>query len=65
MWSNEGQAKLAIAGSNLTGVDTVARGLAEAHGGRLWVENVEGGGALVCVTLPRVPDGQGDGTTAR
>ena len=24
MWSNEGQAKLAIAGSNLTGVDNVA-----------------------------------------
>lgn len=44
---------------------SVARGLAEAHGGRLWVENVEGGGALVRVTLPRVPDGQGDGTTAR
>jgi len=30
----------------------IARGLVEAHGGRIWVENREGGGARVCFTLP-------------
>ena len=31
---------------------TIARGLVEAHGGRIWAENREGGGARVCFTLP-------------
>jgi signal transduction histidine kinase len=30
----------------------IARGLVEAHGGRMWAENREGGGARVCFTLP-------------
>lgn len=30
----------------------IARGLVEAHGGRIWAENREGGGARICFTLP-------------
>ncbi len=30
----------------------IARGLVEAHGGRIWAENRPGGGARVCFTLP-------------
>jgi signal transduction histidine kinase len=30
----------------------IASGLVEAHGGRIWAENREGGGARVCFTLP-------------
>jgi len=30
----------------------IARGLVEAHGGRIWAENREGGGACVWFTLP-------------
>ena len=30
----------------------IARSLVEAHGGRIWAENREGGGARVCFTLP-------------
>jgi signal transduction histidine kinase len=30
----------------------IARGLVEAHGGRMWAENREEGGARVCFTLP-------------
>ena len=30
---------------------TIARGLIEAHGGRIWAEDREGGGARVCFTL--------------
>jgi signal transduction histidine kinase len=30
----------------------IARGLVEAHGGRIWAENRETGGARVCFTLP-------------
>ena len=30
----------------------IARGLVEAHGGRIWAEEREGGGARVCFTLP-------------
>jgi signal transduction histidine kinase len=32
----------------------IARGLVEAHGGRIWAEDREGGGARVCFTLPAV-----------
>ena len=31
----------------------IARGLVEAHGGRIWAENRPGGGARVSFTLPR------------
>ena len=31
---------------------TIARGLVEAHGGRIWAENAPGGGALFHFTLP-------------
>jgi len=31
----------------------VCRGLVEAHGGRIWAELREGGGLIVCVTLPQ------------
>jgi signal transduction histidine kinase len=30
----------------------IARGLVEAHGGRIWAENRKGGGARVAFTLP-------------
>jgi len=30
----------------------IARGLVEAHGGRIWAEDRDGGGARVCFTLP-------------
>ena len=30
----------------------IARGLVEAHGGRIWAENAPGGGARVSFTLP-------------
>ncbi|MGH3132496.1 MAG: HAMP domain-containing sensor histidine kinase [Gaiellaceae bacterium] len=30
----------------------IARGLVELHGGRIWAEDREGGGARVCFTLP-------------
>ena len=30
----------------------IARGLVEAHGGRIWAEDGDGGGARVCFTLP-------------
>ncbi len=35
----------------------VSRGLVEAHGGRIWVENREDGGALFSFTLPLSSDG--------
>ena len=31
----------------------IAHGLVEAQGGRIWAENVAGGGARVSFTLPR------------
>ena len=34
----------------------IARGLVEAHGGRIWAENREQGGARVSFTLPAAPD---------
>jgi signal transduction histidine kinase len=33
----------------------IARGLVEAHGGRIWAENRSGGGARVSFTLPAAP----------
>jgi signal transduction histidine kinase len=30
----------------------IARGLVEAHGGRIWAENDPAGGAVVSFTLP-------------
>ena len=32
----------------------VSRGLVEAHGGRIWAENREGGGAVFRFTLPLI-----------
>ena len=34
----------------------VSRGLVEAHGGRIWAENREGGGAIFRFTLPLESD---------
>jgi two-component system, OmpR family, sensor histidine kinase KdpD len=35
----------------------VAKGLVEAHGGRIWAENREGGGAIFAFTLPLTSEG--------
>ncbi|WP_322788889.1 sensor histidine kinase [Sphingobium herbicidovorans] len=35
---------------------SISRTIVEAHGGRIWAELREGGGALFCVTLPRVSE---------
>jgi signal transduction histidine kinase len=32
----------------------VSKGLVEAHGGRIWAENHEGGGAVFRFTLPLI-----------
>ena len=34
---------------------TIARGVIEAHGGRIWAQPRESGGACVAFTLPRAP----------
>ena len=36
---------------------SIARGLVEAHGGRIWAESQAGAGATFSFTLPCVPDG--------
>lgn len=35
----------------------IARGLVELHGGQIWVESPEGGGARFCVAFPAEPEG--------
>ncbi|HET9922182.1 MAG TPA: ATP-binding protein, partial [Ktedonobacteraceae bacterium] len=47
------EAETRVVGSGL-GL-AVCKGLIEAHGGRIWAENREGGGALFCFTLPVTP----------
>jgi two-component system sensor histidine kinase BaeS len=39
---------------------TVAQGLVEAHGGRIWVEPRSGGGTRVAFTLPAAQESSGD-----
>jgi signal transduction histidine kinase len=39
---------------------TIAQGLVEAHGGRIWAEPREGGGTRVAFTLPGAPAGTAD-----
>ena len=34
---------------------SVCRGLMEAHGGRIWAENRQGGGTSICLALPLHP----------
>ncbi len=36
----------------------ISKGLVEAHGGRIWVENGADKGAIFCFTLPRSADGE-------
>lgn len=43
----------------------VAKGLVDAHGGRIWVTQRQGGGACFCVALPLTPDAPPDGVAAR
>jgi two-component system, OmpR family, sensor histidine kinase KdpD len=44
----------------------VARGLVEAHGGRIWAANRDGGGAVFTFTLPvGGSDGAGAAVAAR
>jgi signal transduction histidine kinase len=40
----------------------IARGIVEAHGGRIWAENLAQGGAQISFTLPAAPEREG--TTA-
>ena len=42
----------------------IARGFAEAHGGRLWIEGVQGGGARAVFTLPVLSAVSGRGARA-
>ncbi len=37
----------------------IVRAIIDAHGGTIWAENVQGGGARIIFTLPVAPDGQG------
>ncbi|MFL5386553.1 MAG: ATP-binding protein [Longimicrobiaceae bacterium] len=37
----------------------IARGIVEAHGGRIWLESCPGEGTTVHFTLPAMPDGNG------
>ena len=39
----------------------VSKTIVEAHNGRIWAENVAGGGARFCLTVP-VAGGEGRGT---
>ena len=32
----------------------IVRGIVEAHGGKVWAENVPGGGAVFTFTIPKV-----------
>jgi signal transduction histidine kinase len=34
----------------------IARGIVEAHGGQIWADNAEGGGAVFVISLPLAPD---------
>jgi len=52
-WRADGARTSGEAGAGL-GL-AIARGLVEAHGGQIWAEPREGGGARVSFTLPSVP----------
>jgi signal transduction histidine kinase len=51
-WHAQGKATQRSAGLGLT----IARGIVEAHGGRIWVESTVGEGTTFSFTLPLAPD---------
>jgi two-component system sensor kinase FixL len=42
---------------------SICRTIVEAHGGKIWAEDRDGGGTIFRFTLPRTPEGEEDGAS--